>query len=925
MTDIASIIEELKGPAIPATAAEENKEVLARRWQAALRLGSIGAPAVPALVEVLKHENPLVRVAAHDALRNMGEQAAAAVSALVENFTHERWEVRRTAIGTVGYIGPKALAAVPDLVETLRNSTDPDDRCAAAWAIHQMAEDAASKFPEVVSALAGAVCDEEDMVRLGSINALGAMGKAALPALPQLEKALSHEDQLTRIHAAVAIGKLGSGAKSAADALTRALATISEDAHSRDQIRRIIRDLTGKMPDIPPEPEPKIKEHPWVALQRNDFYLVCEPLPKQRRTPDPDVSTQLYLNAEMCNAFCFWPGHTWYSITIPTPEQMKRWNMAAFWYYFTEDVYGPKNQRELGFRTITEYNRSVVEQILRMGAALGKDRCVWSVGHEHMDSGEFWTNRDPGIAPDTYETKEEGYDFYRKWITTSLHKNHWNWDHGNRRPNKFYHGWDCGDPVTWEFVKEHNIDLSLVTMMSGGVSPVLAHAAFDILPQIGWYWWECQVVGTSLQIGTAYTRGAARQYGKKWLLDASPWSLVLGSPHCNAEGENISGVSDSQQMRTWTYGYLAGADCVFEEASNLTHFHKSGADPDQLSITSTGKAAKEVADFCFRRCAERGESYNPVGLLLEHRHGHEPCPHTNFRGRGPWYTLEMGDGEWEIERFWQAVYPGHSELPDPSSLDANAPRMEREPRCLHESVLGDPFDVLTDECPEEVLLRYPRLMTVGGILVGDGLLSSLKRCVEAGAELLVNAAHLSQAVEDDAALGVALGGWVTSSLKGEKCLTRQARATSAQVLLSDDNGHPTILESPLGLGKIVLTTIKHNLTGEVIGSASQCPPDIVEFLQRWVAPVYPAQIRTSQGHNPHFMLNRLADGWIVTIGNHYRGEWAGTVTLRSGEATSVTELWTQSAVEFRTSRGAVDFEAKVPEFSFRVFRVQTSG
>jgi hypothetical protein len=201
----------------------------------------------------------------------------------------------------------------------------------------------------------------------------------------------------------------------------------------------------------------------------------------------------------------------------------------------------------------------------------------------------------------------------------------------------------------------------------------------------------------------------------------------------------------------------------------------------------------------------------------------------------------------------------------------------------------------------------------------------LKRCVEAGAELLVNAAHLSQAVEDDAALGAALGGWVTSSLKGEKCLTRQVRPSSAQVLLSDDNGHPTILESPLGLGKIVLTTIKHNLTGEVIGSESQCPPDIVEFLQRWVAPVYPVQIRTVQGHNPHFMLNRLADGWVVTVGNHYRGEWAGTVTLRSGEATSVTELWTQSAVEFRTSRSAADFEAKVPEFSFRVFRVQTSA
>ncbi|MBA7676582.1 hypothetical protein ES703_84826 [subsurface metagenome] len=347
----------------------------------------------------------------------------------------------------------------------------------------------------------------------------------------------------------------------------------------------------------------------------------------------------------------------------------------------------------------------------------------------------------------------------------------------------------------------------------------------------------------------------------------------------------------------------------------MTHFYNKSPDPKDIGLTSTGAAAKEVADFCFNRCPDRGESYNPVGIILEHKHGYEPRPHTNFRGRGPWYVLERGEGEWEIERFWQAVYPGHSEIPDPAGLPSNATPMDRESHCLHESVLGDPFDVLTDRCPEEVMARYPRLMTLG-----PKLLASLKRYVRAGGELLVNAAHLSDRTMKESVLGVTFGDWIYSSKGNRRFWIRRVKPTTARVVLADSKGNPMILENEVGKGRVILVTVKHSLTGKTIGNRSRYLPDVLDFMKTWIAPVYPVRVETTRGHAPHYALNKLSDGWLVTVGNHYGSAWSGTVTLAAPAVTRVKELWTQSAIRHEPGEGELKFRARVPQYSFRVFR-----
>lgn len=383
-TRIAKLIDQITGR----SRLGEPTSSTDQQWQAALRLSRIGAPAIQAVLTLLKHDDPYVRITGHHLLREMGPRAAPAIAAMIENFTHDEMWVRKTAIGGLGYLGPEVVEAVPALIDRIAGDTDAQCRTAAAWVIHHVAVQAAARFPQTVAALAAALDDPERTVRLNAAAALGAMGVAAMPALPALIQALRHKHQHTRIYAGRAIGELGPAAAKSTPFLRQVLKTISDDEQARHVILCTLQKLTGQEERLPPQPPPPVQARPWAGLQRRDFHLACQPIQTQRRTVDQDQLYQAFLDEKVCNAFCFWPDHTWHDVPIPTPDQMKRWNMTAFWYFFTEDIYNPKQQRDWGFRSLDEYNLAVVDHIRRMGQALGAGRCVWSVGHEHMDAGK---------------------------------------------------------------------------------------------------------------------------------------------------------------------------------------------------------------------------------------------------------------------------------------------------------------------------------------------------------------------------------------------------------------------------------------------------------------------------------------------------------------------------------------------------------
>ncbi len=137
-------------------------------------LASIGAPAVPALVEAAGHPDWWVRDAAVETLGDIGPDAAAAVPALVKALGDDSLQVRRHASEALGIVGQKGDEAVGGLVDSLG---DPDEftRRNVALALARIGPAAAGAVP----ALGGLLRDDDRYVRGKALEALRRIGTPA--------------------------------------------------------------------------------------------------------------------------------------------------------------------------------------------------------------------------------------------------------------------------------------------------------------------------------------------------------------------------------------------------------------------------------------------------------------------------------------------------------------------------------------------------------------------------------------------------------------------------------------------------------------------------------------------------------------------------------------------------------------------------
>ena len=137
-------------------------------------LASIGAPAVPALVEAAGHPDWWVRDAAVETLGDIGPDAVDAVPVLLKALGDESLQVRRHASEALGIAGQDSDEAVPGLIDSLG---DPDEviRRNAALALARIGPAAAGAVP----ALGGLLRDDDRYVRGKALEALRRIGTSA--------------------------------------------------------------------------------------------------------------------------------------------------------------------------------------------------------------------------------------------------------------------------------------------------------------------------------------------------------------------------------------------------------------------------------------------------------------------------------------------------------------------------------------------------------------------------------------------------------------------------------------------------------------------------------------------------------------------------------------------------------------------------
>ena len=177
----------------------------------------IGPPAIPLLIELLRHEEVSCRRFAADALIDLEPDTESIQPELRRALRDDDSTVAGDAARALGALGKKAGPSVGALVNTLSHE-DPYVRVYAAEALASIGPNAAT----ATAALAQALNDPIPGVRWAACEALASIGPAAQSAVPGLIEALKDEFLYVRIFAAGALGSIGPKAQSAREALRAA-------------------------------------------------------------------------------------------------------------------------------------------------------------------------------------------------------------------------------------------------------------------------------------------------------------------------------------------------------------------------------------------------------------------------------------------------------------------------------------------------------------------------------------------------------------------------------------------------------------------------------------------------------------------------------------------------------------------------------
>ena len=175
----------------------------------------IGPPAIPLLVDLLRHEWDSIRRNAVNELIDLAPYTESIQPALRRALRDEDSMVAGDAARALGALGKTASPSVGALVDTLSHE-DPYVRIYAAEALASIGPNAA----KATNALAEALSDPIPGVRWAACEALASIGPAAQSAVPQLIEALEDRIPLCAyLRSRSSAASIGSKAQSAREAL----------------------------------------------------------------------------------------------------------------------------------------------------------------------------------------------------------------------------------------------------------------------------------------------------------------------------------------------------------------------------------------------------------------------------------------------------------------------------------------------------------------------------------------------------------------------------------------------------------------------------------------------------------------------------------------------------------------------------------
>jgi outer membrane protein assembly factor BamB len=214
------------------------------QWETFEIIRRIGPPAIPLLVELLRHQQVEIRRLAADALIDLAPDTVSIQPALRRSLRDKDSMVVADSARALGALRSRASPSVRALVNALSHE-EPHVRIYAAEALASIGPTASAATKD----LARALRDPIPGVRWSAGEALGSIGPAAQSAVPQLIEALKDKFLYVRICAAGALGSIGPKSQSAREALIEA----AKDPALRHEAEWALNKIAGVEPAKPDE------------------------------------------------------------------------------------------------------------------------------------------------------------------------------------------------------------------------------------------------------------------------------------------------------------------------------------------------------------------------------------------------------------------------------------------------------------------------------------------------------------------------------------------------------------------------------------------------------------------------------------------------------------------------------------------------
>ncbi|MFA6716689.1 MAG: hypothetical protein WCS27_15015, partial [Victivallaceae bacterium] len=404
---------------------------------------------------------------------------------------------------------------------------------------------------------------------------------------------------------------------------------------------------------------------------------------------------------------------------------------------------------------------------------------------------------------------------------------------------------------------------------------------------------EIGATGYSMHLGMcfAFSRGAARQYGKPWRIYLAVWSSGVNgtsemsycnfrSPECRRynigtrwgwDTGPYSGSSLSLQKRQLYGAYMSGTNMVRDESdfrplyvANYDWRNIAQVDPlvkvtrdKPYHLSPAGEIRKELYDNIVKK-HDRGIAYTPAALLFDRYHGYISTYDKNkVLGMVPFTDADYMMRAVEATLFPTAV---------PLNLQSRAT-----------SPYGDMFDVLTNNARLETLQAYRALLLVGNVTLDKLFAKRLIDYVNSGGTLLINARQVKVGTLPEVFLGCKIlkergQGRIGYSLLDGTVIPEEKPFEYQRLELK--TATPLLLCADAGGKKDVLAAVNKYGKGQVILTA----PDYMKASRTQMLNMF----KHLMAHTRDELLPIEWTGHVEVLVNRNRGSWVVTLINNEG-------------------------------------------